>query len=117
MTYFLVTLFFMIGISSGAFTTKSLSNAENRELITYFESFFKIIDFNTIDRFELLKQSLFNNLQTGILIWILGITVVGIPLILLIIAIRGFIIGFTVGFLLKQMGIKGLVFSLFSLLP
>ncbi len=117
MTYFFVILFFMIGLSSGAFTTKALSQSENRELIDYLENFFKIIDVENIDRFALLKQSLINNLQTGILIWILGITVIGIPIILLLIALRGFIIGFTVGFLIKQMGTKGLAFSVFSVLP
>lgn len=117
LTYFFVILFFMIGLSSGAFTTKALSESENRELIAYLENFFKIIDVDSIDRFALLKQSLVNNLQTGILIWILGVTIIGIPLILLLIALRGFVIGFTVGFLIKQMGTKGLVFSIFSVLP
>jgi len=116
-TYFFVILFFMIGVSSGAFTTKALSQAENKELIDYLQNFFKLIAGQDIDRFALLKQSLLNNLQTGILIWILGITIIGIPLILLLITLRGFIIGFTVGFLIKQMGLKGLIFSIFSLLP
>lgn len=117
LTYFFVILFFLIGISSGAFTTKALSEAQNKELIAYLENFFKVVDTTMIDRLAVLKQSLINNLQTGVLIWILGVTVIGIPIILLLIALRGFIIGFTVGFFIKQMGLKGLVFSIFSLLP
>jgi len=116
-TYFFVILFFMIGVSSGVFTTKSLTQGENRELINYLENFLKVYDFNTIDRLALLKRSLINNLQTGVILWILGVTVVGIPLILLVITFRGFIIGFTVGFLLKEMGIRGLIFSIISILP
>ncbi|WIF96193.1 stage II sporulation protein M [Caminicella sporogenes] len=116
-TYFVVIMFFLIGISSGAFTTKALSDSENGELIAYLENFFKIVDTKTIDNFAILKQSLINNLQTGVLIWILGVTIIGIPAILFLIGLRGFIIGFTVGFIIKQKGLNGLIFSIFSLLP
>ncbi len=115
--YFLVVLFFMIGISSGAFTSKALTEAENKELIVYLENFFRIVDSKAINNFSILKQSLLNNFQTGIVIWILGVTVIGIPIILLLIALRGFIIGFTVGFFVKQMGLRGILFSLVSVLP
>jgi stage II sporulation protein M len=107
----------MVGISSGAFTTKALSQAENKELIKYLQNFFRIVDTKVIDQFSILKQALINNLQTGVLIWILGVTIIGIPLILLLVAVRGFIIGFTVGFFIQQMGVKGLIFSILSLLP
>jgi len=115
--YFFVVLFFMIGISSGAFMSKALTEAENKDLIIYIQNFFRMIDARAINNFSILKQSLLNNFQTGIIIWILGVTVIGIPLILLLIALRGFIIGFTVGFLVKQMGLKGIAFSLVSVLP
>ena len=117
MIYFFVILFFMIGISSGAFMSKALTESENKDLITYLKNFFSIVDSKSINNFSILKQSLLNNFQTGIIIWILGVTVIGIPLILLLIALRGFIIGFTVGFFAKQMGLKGMIFSLVSILP
>lgn len=117
MTYFFVILFFMIGISSGAFMSKALTESENKDLIVYLKNFFSIVDSKDINNFSILKQSLLNNFQTGIIIWVLGVTVIGIPLILLLIALRGFIIGFTVGFFVKQMGMKGMIFSLVSILP
>ena len=110
-------MFFIIGISSGAFTVKSLSDSHKQELISYMKGFFHILSNRSIDEFSVLKQSLANNLQTSAMIWLLGITVVGIPLILLLIAIRGFIIGFTVGFLADQMGFKGALFSFIAILP
>lgn len=107
----------MVGISSGAFTVKALSDQHKGELISYMESFFQILSQKSFDAFSVLKQSLINNLQTGILTWILGVTIIGIPLILLIIVIRGFILGFTVGFLIEQMGLSGFFFSIFAILP
>lgn len=115
--YFIVIMFLLIGISAGAFTVKALSDGKKQELIHYLRSFFQFITENHVESFSILKQSLFNNLQTGILIWLLGVTIVGIPFILLLIALRGFIIGFTVGFFIEQMGLKGLLFSFCSILP
>ncbi|WZL74915.1 stage II sporulation protein M [Clostridiaceae bacterium 35-E11] len=115
--YFLVCMFFIIGISAGAFTIKALGNIQKQELINYLKNFFQILGDKPIDEFSVLKQSLTNNLQTGAFIWLLGITVIGVPLILLLIAIRGFVIGFTVGFLTEQLGFKGILFSLLSIFP
>ncbi|HHY90303.1 MAG TPA: stage II sporulation protein M, partial [Clostridiales bacterium] len=115
--YFFVCLFFMIGISAGVFTVKALSDSQKQELISYMRSFFQVLQSNPVDEFSVFKQSLINNLQTGILIWLLGITIVGFPLILLLVAVRGLIIGFTVGFLIEQMNWRGILFSLCAVLP
>lgn len=115
--YFFVCMFFIIGISSGAFIVKALADYQKQELISYMRNFFQILSNKPIDASSVLKQSLMNNLQTAALIWILGITVIGMPLILLLVAIRGLIIGFTVGFLVEQLGIKGILFSLISIFP
>ncbi|QZY56823.1 stage II sporulation protein M [Crassaminicella profunda] len=115
--YFFVCMFFIIGISSGAFTVKALADYQKQELISYMRDFFHILSNKPIDASSVLKQSLMNNLQTAALIWVLGITVIGMPLILLLVAIRGLIIGFTVGFLVEQLGVKGILFSFISIFP
>ncbi|WP_129597074.1 stage II sporulation protein M [Anaerophilus nitritogenes] len=117
MIYFLVCMFFIIGISSGAFTVKALTDLQKQELIQYMKSFFQILNKDSIESLAILNQSLSNNLQTVILIWILGVTVIGMPLILILVGIRGLIIGFTVGFFIEQLGWKGMVFALASVLP
>lgn len=115
--YFLVIVFFAAGISAGAFMLKTLDDAEKQSLIKYLQSFFQILGSQKIDSGAVFAQSLKNNMQTAIIIWILGITVIGIPLTLIVIGIRGFIIGFTVGFLINSLGTKGLFFSILVILP
>lgn len=110
-------MFFIIGISSGAFTIRALGEYQKQELINYIQNSFQILNHQPVKEVSVFKQSILNNLQTGAFIWILGITVIGIPIILILIAIRGFIIGFTVGFFIDQLGIKGMLFSLISVLP
>ena len=116
--YLLVIISLLIGISAGAITINVLDNNQKQEIISFLNSFLRILkDENNIDNFLLLKQSLVNNAKVTILIWILGITVIGIPIVIAIVALRGFIIGFTVGFLFDEFGLKGLIFSLLAILP
>lgn len=94
-----------------------LDYSQKHEMINFLDSFFKVLNQNNIDSFELLKQSLVNNIQTILLVWLLGITVIGLPIVVIIVILRGFIIGFTVGFLISELGFKGFIFSSLAILP
>ena len=50
-------------------------------------------------------------------IWILGLSVVGVPLILLLDFLKGVLIGFTVGYLAGQWSWDGVVFAIVSVAP
>lgn len=115
--YILVTLVLALGIAVGSIAAKNLNVEQKENLINFLNMFFNTSDISRIDKTVLFKTSLINNLKTALLIYVLGVTIIGIPIILLILLIRGFILGFTVGFLINEMAFKGLVFSVFSLLP
>lgn len=51
------------------------------------------------------------------IVWILGLSVAGVPLILLLDFLKGVLIGFTVGYLAGQWSWKGVVFALVSVVP
>ncbi len=116
-SYSLVLVFFIAGIAAGAFTVDALSLAQKEELIAYFQNFFSILDKEPVQSAFVFKQSLLNNSQFVFFIWLLGITVIGVPLILMVVAIKGFIIGFSVSFLVEGMGFKGFLFALAAVLP
>lgn len=115
--YLVVVICLLVGISAGAITINVLSYNQKKELISFLDSFFKVLNENNIDSLVLLKQSLVNNLQTIASIWLLGLTVIGIPIIMAVVILRGFVIGFTVGLLFEELGFKGLIFSTFAMLP
>lgn len=115
--YFFVLVFFVAGIAAGAFTVDALSSMQKEELVSYFQSFFSILDKEPVQSATVFKQSFLNNSQFVLIIWVLGITVIGIPLILMIVGIKGFIIGFSVSFLVEGMGLRGLLFALAAVLP
>jgi len=116
-TYFFLFLSFVIGVSAGAFTVNGLSTAQNEELSNYFHGFLKLLDKQDINGVELLKAGLADNLKIILVLWGLGVTIIGIPFIYVIVGIRGFITGFTSGFIIKVLGAKGMLFVSLSLLP
>lgn len=115
--YFIVILCLMIGISAGAITIKVLDEDQKRQLISFLDSFFKILNESEVSGLSILKVSIMNNLQTVLIVWLLGVLIIGIPIIMVVLILRGFIIGFTVGFLIDGLGIKGFLFALFAILP
>lgn len=115
--YFTVTLFFAIGISVGAFTAKALDMNQKQELVTYLNKFFQILNNQTVNRNAILYQSIKNNFQMVFLIWFLGVTIIGIPFTVLITSFKGFIVGFTISFLIQGIGWKGFILTLAAIIP
>lgn len=117
--YFFMILILIIGVVVGALAVKTLPEEQKLELISYLRIFFNgLTNSQDIgDTSNLLNSVLFNNAKTIILMWILGFTIIGLPFVLFILFTRGFIIGFTVGFLVNEYIAKGLLFALVSVLP
>lgn len=115
--YFTVTLFFAAGIAAGTFTIKALDYNQKQDLVIYLNRFFQILDKENVSSSTILYQSLKNNFQTVFLIWMLSITIIGVPITLFITSFRGFIIGFTVSFFIQGLGWKGLLFTTIAILP
>lgn len=105
------------GISAGAFTVNGLSFIQRDELTNYVHGFFKLLDNQVIDSSELLRIAMIDNVKIVLILWFLGVMIIGIPFIFAVIGIKGFIIGFSSGIIIKTLGLKGIIFSLFALLP
>lgn len=63
------------------------------------------------------KQALFKNLYNLAKIFGLGLTVIGLPLILAIIFTRGFVLSFTVVFLIQEKAWRGGLMAVLAVLP
>jgi len=116
-TYFLIILCFLIGISVGGFTVKVISISHKQELVAYLKAFFQLFQGEHLKNLDIFSQSLINNLQLLSLNWILGILIIGIPGIIFVIAFKGFVVGFTVGLLIEQFKFKGVLLFLLGVLP
>jgi stage II sporulation protein M len=56
-------------------------------------------------------------LKTAGLVWLLGLSVVGVPFIAAVVFLRGFVLGFALAFLVKDLVLRGVVLALVALLP
>ncbi|MEG6585655.1 stage II sporulation protein M [Dendrosporobacter sp. 1207_IL3150] len=118
--YFFIILIFIVGIVVGALAVKTLPDEQKTELISYLRILFNGLTKGTDgvgDISNMLGTVIINNVKTIVLMFILGFTVIGIPFVLFMVFTRGFIIGFTVGFLVNEYVMKGLLFALASVLP
>lgn len=115
--YLTVTIFFVLGLSIGALMVKALDFNQKKELVIYLNRFFQIMDKENVKGISILYQSLKNNFQTVFFIWLLSITVIGVPVTMFIISFRGFIIGFTAAFFIEGIGWKGVLLTIVAIVP
>lgn len=115
--YFFLFMTFIIGVSAGAFTVNGLSTIQSEELINYLQGFIQLMDKQKIDSNELMRISSLENLRILAVLWGLGVTIIGIPFIYIIVGIKGFVTGFSTGFIIKILGLKGILFTTLAILP
>lgn len=116
--YFVIILCFSVGIASGVFSVKALSESQKAQLTDYLVSTFQsLFSRGQINNSQVLWESISYNFKTTIIIWIMAVSIIAFPLIFFIVGIRGFVLGFTIGFLIDNLGYKGILFSLVSILP
>lgn len=116
--FFFMILFFIIGIVVGALAVKVLPDEQKAELVNYLHLFFLgLTKGGKVIGSELIVPALANNVKIILLMWLLGFTIIGIPFVVFLIFTRGFIVGFTVGFLVNEYVMRGLAFAFVSILP
>ncbi len=116
--FLFVFVLFLVGIIFGAIVVNSLSLDQKSDLFTYLTKFFEEIHNGHVVSSKMnLFENFQENLKVFLLIWILGVSLIGVPLILILLFVRGVVIGFTVGFLVNQAGAKGFFLACATVLP
>jgi stage II sporulation protein M len=116
--YLFITVLFLMGVIFGAILVNSLSFTQKEDLFYYLSQFFgQVSENNMASSQDMFVQSAAHNIKYIALIWILGISVIGLPVILILLFLKGVVVGFTVGFLVNQMGWSGFLLSFVSILP
>ncbi|CEG27727.1 stage II sporulation protein M [Bacillus sp. B-jedd] len=116
--FLFVSILFMMGVIFGAVIVNSMSFTQREDLFYYLSQFFgQIANGKTEASRDIFFQSLLHNSKFIILMWVLGISIIGLPVILVLLFIKGMVVGFTVGFLVSQMGWNGFIFAFVSIFP
>lgn len=116
--YLFTTILFLIGVMFGAIIVNSLSFSQKDDLYYYLNRFFgQIVNGEFANSTLMFKQSFMHYVKNIGLMWILGLSIIGLPIILILLFLKGVVVGFTVGFLVNQMGWYGFLLSFVSVMP
>jgi stage II sporulation protein M len=116
--YLFITVLFLIGVVFGAIVVNSLNFSQKQDLYYYLSRFFgQVVEGKYASATEMFQQSYFHNIKYVGLMWLLGISIIGLPIILILLFLKGVVVGFTVGFLVNKMGWNGFLLSTVSVLP
>jgi stage II sporulation protein M len=116
--FLFIVVLFLMGVIFGAIVVNSMSITQKEDLFYYLSQFFgQVSDGKVTGNNDLFLQSFFHNSKFIGLMWVLGISIIGLPVILILLFLKGMVVGFTVGFLVSQMGWKGFMLSVVSILP
>lgn len=114
--YLFVCLCFIAGIVFGSLGVNTLSTEQVAGLKDYVNKALGLYA-DKIDFSLTVRQAIYKNLLNWGKIFILGLTVIGMPLVLIIVFTRGFVLGFTIVFLIQTGSYSGGVLAFLAILP
>ena len=96
----------------------SIESKSNKELITTsLETFFKEVKENKLNTASLLSKSITSNLIMNTIVWLLGISIIGLPIVLLILGFKSLTFGFTISSILYTYKLNGFLKVIIYLFP
>lgn len=116
--YILVTVIFLIGIFGGVILVNNSAEETTAQISNYITGFInKFKTTENINSGDLIILSIKRNIILALFLWFAGTTVIGLPVVFILIFLRGLSLGYTVSALTCALGtLKGILFSIISLL-
>ena len=114
----LILVIFVIGVIFGSIYITILKNPEKQSIMTQVNNYFlsmNKISFET--QIVIFKNSLISNLLYFIFVWLLGLSVIGIPIIILMVFFKSFILGFSISSIFAKYGAKGILGAFIYIFP
>lgn len=113
---FLIALV-IVGVASGAIFASILSESDKVLVSKYLNNFIDDLrNSKFVNNTSLFNISIFSS-GFAFLIWLFGISVIGIVFILPFIFIKSFILGFTIGCIVINFKLKGILISFIYIIP
>jgi stage II sporulation protein M len=108
---------FIVALVAGSIFSVTLNDNDTALVNTYLENYINSINDNTINFKDTFINSISSNLIITIIIWLLGISVIGLPIIIFLFFYKCFVIGFAISSILMKYKVKGLLLSIFYVFP
>ncbi|WP_138493012.1 stage II sporulation protein M [Paenibacillus pinistramenti] len=115
--YAFVAVLLLMGVVFGALMVNALTLDQQEDISKYLNNFFISLDPAAVDGQASFWPIAVLQLKWVGLIWLFGLSVIGLPGILILDFLKGVLIGFTVGCMVGQFSWKGLLLALVSVAP
>jgi len=108
--FFVITILFL-GVISGAIFSTIIDLNDKKLVIDKIELFISNINSQNINSLLAFKNSIATNLSYSLIIWTLGMTIIGIIFNIFLLYIKGFIFGFSLSAFIITYSYKGIILS------
>lgn len=113
---FLVGLF-LIGLIAGSIFITIISKSDQALVKEYIKEFVNKADKNKLNYLEALKNTSLSNGLFIVIVWLLGFSIIGIPIVIFMYFSKAFILGFSLSSFILQYKFKGLLLALIYFFP
>lgn len=107
----------IIGFLSGVIFITIIKNSDKTIVKDYIESYMNTIKNHDINYLDQFKNIFLDNLSFIIIVWLLGMSVIGIPINLFYYFLKSFVLGFTIVSFILTYKIKGCLYALLYVIP
>lgn len=107
----------IIALASGSIFTVMLNSSDKQLTVDYINNFMDNLSNNNLDYMSALQNGFSSYFIFIIMIWLLGISVIGIPVILFMYFSKIFVLGFSVSTIISNYGLKGCLLSFAYIFP
>ncbi len=107
----------LIGIIFGSLFITIISKEDQTLVQSYIEKFMQSVQAGKLSYLDAIKNTLISNLSFTTIIWLLGISIIGIPIIVFMYFTKSFIIGFTVASFILKYKFKGIIYAVIYIFP
>lgn len=107
----------LLGLVLGSIYAIILSDSDHTLVRESLNAFFTDIDKNNINYGTAFINSLIGNTVLTLLIWFLGISIIGIPIIFIFNFFKVFILGFSISSIIYTYHVKGIIYAISYIFP
>lgn len=106
-----------ISFICGILLISILSENNKNLIIKSLNNFFTSIKENNFNQSTLLYKTLTSNIITDLIIWILGISIIGIPIVISILSFKSLTLGFNISSLIYTYKFNGIIKAIIYIIP
>lgn len=115
--YLFLLIIMIIGIISGILFLFFISKDDKTLLMDELNQFFISIKDNSLNTTNTLLNSISSNFLSIVIVWLLGISIIGIPFIVFFLFFKSFVFSFSMASIIAKYGFKGILLSFSYIFP